>query len=458
MKFGGTCVEDTLAFERVVSIVRAHKGSPLVVVASAMSGVTDALLDSVARAAEGDVEAATHLLEKQFERHLLVARALTSEPDAIAATLDSARHEIADLLQAGNAQIVPLPLSLLQDLIVSYGERLSATLLVSVLCQGGLPSRYVDARRCIVTNAEHGRAEPLLEQTEAHTRAELGPLLAVAQIPVLGGFIGSATDGTTTTLGRGGSDYTAALVGAALGAREVQIWTDVPGVLTADPRVLPQARTVPRLSYAEAPDLASFGANVLNPKTIQPAVEQNIPVRICNARSPEERGTIVCGETEVSPQAVKAIAHKSGITLLQITSARMLGAYGFLHAIFEIFNRHRTAIDIVTTSEVSVSLSIDDASALPAIISELKQLGAVHVEKERAIICVVGEGLRGTPGVAARTFSCLSDINISLISQGASSINLTFVVEEHSVSEAISRLHETFFESDGESRSEAVGA
>jgi aspartate kinase len=415
-----------------------------------MSGVTDALLESVARAAEGKTEGAElvldGLLKVQFERHLLVARALISPPDAVAAMLESAEREIAGLLATITEHQLPLPL--LEDSIVSHGERLSATLLAEACAQAGLPARYVDARECIMTDAEHGRAEPLLEQTEARTRAELGPLIAAGEIPILGGFIGSTADGTTTTLGRGGSDYTAALVGAALGAAEVQIWTDVPGVLTADPRVLRKARTIPRLSYAEAAELAYFGAKVLHPKTIQPAVEQDIPVRICSARLPEEEGTIVCRETEVSPQGVKAIAHKTGITLMQITSARMLGAHGFLHAIFEIFNRHRTAIDIVATSEVSVSLSLDDTRALPAIARELKRLGAVHIEGERAIICVVGEGLRSTPGIAGRVFGCLSDINISLISQGASRINLTFVVEEQNVSEVISRLHNTFFESE----------
>ena len=272
---------------------------------------------------------------------------------------------------------------------------------------------------------------------------------------MLGGFIGASQDGQTTTLGRGGSDYTAALIGAALGAREIQIWTDVSGVLTADPRLIKGARTIPRMSYTEAAELAYFGAKVLHPKTIQPAVEQRIPVRICNTRAPAEAGTLVASETLTSPHTVKAIAHKTGVTTVQITSARMLGAYGFLNAIFDIFNRHRTVVDVVTTSEVSVSLSLDDTSALDSIIGELKQLGAVQIERHRAIICVVGEGLRGTPGIAARIFSCLTDINVSLISQGASSINLTFVIEEDNLSEAVSRLHAAFFESQGD---EAGGA
>ncbi|MEO6390195.1 MAG: ACT domain-containing protein, partial [Pyrinomonadaceae bacterium] len=214
--------------------------------------------------------------------------------------------------------------------------------------------------------------------------------------------------------------------------------------------------TIARLSYAEAAELAYFGAKVLHPKTIQPAIEQNIPVRICNARDPSATGTLVCSDADLSPRTVKAIAHKTGITLVQISSARMLGAYGFLAAIFEIFNRHRTAIDIVTTSEVSVSLSLDDASTLAPMIIELEQLGAVRVEHHQAIICVVGEGLRATPGIAARIFNCLGDINVSLISHGASSVNVTFVVEEKNVRVAISRLHAKFFETDVEISQGAV--
>jgi aspartate kinase len=459
MKFGGTSVEDVRAFERLVNIVGAvHtlKTSCPVVVVSAMSDVTNALLASADQATAGDPEGAMRLLEPQWERHLTVARALAMEPAAIEVMLHTAKREIADLLRATAADTMPRPL--LQDLILSYGERLSAALLAAVLRQASLPAQHVDARRCIITNGEHGRAEPLPAQITLRTRAELEPLIAAGKIPVLGGFIGSTVDGTTTTLGRGGSDYTAALLGAALAASEVQIWTDVTGILTADPSLLGQARTIARLSYAEAAELAYFGARVLHPKTIQPAVELRIPVRICNAREPSAAGTIVCSDAELSPRTVKAIAHKTGITLVQVTSARMLGAYGFLHAIFEVFNRHRTAIDIVTTSEVSVSLSLDDTSTLAAVVNELKQLGTVSVEHNQAIICVVGEGLRDTPGIAGRIFNCLSDINVSLISHGASSVNVTFVVEEKNVREAISRLHATFFEHNSAEIGEAAVA
>lgn len=449
MKFGGTSVEDARAFERLVKVVDTaytlRRTRPVVVV-SAMSGMTNTLLASVALATDGDLDGAMRLLEPQWERHLIVARTLAMERGAFEITLNTAKREIADLLRATAADTMPRPL--LQDLIVSYGERLSAALLGAVLRKASLPAQHVDARRCVITNEEHGRAEPLTAETTLRTRSELEPLIAEEKIPVLGGFIGSTSDGTTTTLGRGGSDYTAALVGAALAAKEVQIWTDVTGVLTADPRVVSQARTIARLSYEEAAELAYFGAKVLHPKTIQPAMEHRIPVRICNAREPSAAGTVVCSDPESSPRTVKAIAHKTGITLVQVNSARMLGAYGFLHAIFEVFNRHRTVIDIVTTSEVSVSLSLDDTTNLSAIVNELKQLGVVRVEQNQAIICVVGEGLRATSGIAGSIFNCLNDINVSLISHGASSVNVTFVVEEKNVPEAISRLHAKFFEHD----------
>ena len=446
MKFGGTSVADVRAFERVRDIVRAAREARPVVVVSAMTRVTDALLASVQVAEGGDVESAIASLDAHFERHTEVARALLPQESmlSIETMLASARSEIKMLLVDTKERRLPLPL--LQDSVVAYGERLSATLLAAVLQADGLPASYVDARRCIITDEEHGRAAPLIEETRERMRAELSPLIELARIPVLGGFIASSKSGATTTLGRGGSDYTAALVGAILEAREIQIWTDVNGVLTADPRVVESARTIKRLSYAEAAELAYFGAKVLHPKTIQPAIEGHIPVRICNSLSPEEAGTLVCAETETSPRTVKAIAHKTGVTTLQITSARMLGAYGFLRALFDVFARHRTAVDVVTTSEVSVSLSLDDASALPAIVAELEKFGSVNIERRRAIVCVVGEGLRGTPGIAASVFSTINNINVSLISQGASSINLTFVVDEERVAEAVKRLHEAFFE------------
>jgi aspartate kinase len=428
MKFGGTSVADAAAFENVARIVASEREAAVVVV-SAMSGVTDALL------AATDIAS----LQEVFERHRSVSRELLADTSAFTDRLRSAEQQIGELL-GGHVERKSR-----QDAVVSFGEILSNALLAELLNQRGIEARQVDARRCIITDEEHTSAAPLMRETFARSRSELIPCIDTGVVPVLGGFIGATTQGVTTTLGRGGSDYTAALLGAALGASEIQIWTDVTGVLTADPRVVPEAQTIERLSYSEAAELAYFGAKVLHPKTIQPAIESSIPVRICNSRAPQEAGTLVGPQSETSPRTVKAIAHKTGVTTVQVTSLRMLGAYGFLRALFEVFDKHRTVVDVVTTSEVSVSLSLDDASALPAIVEELERLGTVRVEKGRAIICVVGEGLRGTPGIAARVFSTISDINVTLISQGASSINFTFAIEEERVREAVTRLHEEFF-------------
>jgi aspartate kinase len=445
MKFGGTSVADAAAFENVARIVAARREASPVVVVSAMSGVTDTLLGATITAVEQNVDNAIASLDKVFSRHKAAAKDLLSAFNAneFANHIDSTADHAGGLLQAIAKSSSER--GAIQDSVVSLGESLSSALLAELLNERGVNARQVDARRCIITNEEYTCAAPLMHETFAHTQNELRPFLESRVVPVLGGFIGSTTSGATTTLGRGGSDYTAALIGAALGANEIQIWTDVTGVLTADPRVVPEAQTIDRLSYSEAAELAYFGAKVLHPKTIQPAIENCIPVRICNSRAPEESGTLVGPQTETSARTLKAIAHKTGVTTVQITSARMLGAYGFLRALFEVFDRHRTVIDVVTTSEVSVSLSLDDATRLPAIVEELEQLGTVSVEKGRAILCVVGEGLRGTPGIAAKVFSTISDINVTLISQGASSINCTFAIEEERVNEAVNRLHEAFF-------------
>jgi aspartate kinase len=445
MKFGGTSVEDANAFRNVAEIVKSAVAVRPVVVVSAIGGFTNVLLASVQKAIAGDARAATKMLDSDFARHVSIGRELLNADSGAAfeSTLAVARREIRQLHKIIAAHPVTHPP--LQDEIVAYGEQLSAQLLAGVLREHGLNARYVDARRCIKTDESYGSAAPQ-PQTAQATQAELLPLLESSKIPVLGGFIGSTEKGVATTLGRGGSDYSAAIVGAALEAREIQIWTDVTGVLTADPRVVVNARTIPVLSYQEAAELAYFGAKVLHPKTIQPAIDSKIAVRVCNSRAPLEEGTLIVAESEATAQTIKAIAHKNGITTVQVTSARMLGAYGFLRALFEVFDRHCTAVDVVTTSEVSVSLSIDDASALPELRRDLEQLGSVEVEEHRTIISIVGEGLRTTPGIAARVFSVISHINVSMISVGASSVNLTFMVDEARAVDAIRRLHFVCFE------------
>ncbi len=445
MKFGGTSVNDAEAFSRVASIVGDLKDKSPVIVTSAMAKVTDALLEAFDRAKRGDSGSGFLMLGEHFDRHQRVADVLLDPPRKMAfhEELSLAKEELSGLLL--RAERRSLPLQMLKDAIVSYGEQLSSRLLAEVCKTSGINARQIDSRRIIVTDDEYGSAKPIWDETENLIQLELNPLIEDGEIPVMGGFIAANRGGETTTLGRGGSDYSAALIGAALRAKEIQIWTDVTGVLTCDPRICPDARTIEVLSYNEAAELAYFGAKVLHPKTIQPAVDHSIPVRVCNSNAPAEKGTMVLAESGVSDNKIKSIAHKTGITILRISSARMLGSYGFMSALFQIFERFRTVIDVISTSEVSVALTLDNTESLEKIVTELERLGDVEVEHGYAVVCIVGEGLRAASGLASQIFSTIEDINISLISHGASSVNLTFVVKDDKVTEVIRKLHESFF-------------
>lgn len=445
MKFGGTSVGDVAAFERVFQVISTQSDKQPVVIVSAMTKVTDALLDAVEVAKKGDFAAAFASLEPHFERHVEVSKHLipADMPNAFNGELEFARGELSDLLMRVSRR--SLPLAMLRDAIVAYGEQLSSRLLAEVLKAKGVNARQVDARRLIVTDDEYGAATPLIDETNELIKLELEPIISAGEIPIMGGFIAANRGGETTTLGRGGSDYSAALVAAALHARELQIWTDVTGVMTCDPRICSDARTIPVLSYEEAAELAYFGAKVLHPKTIKPAVDNAIPVRVCNTFEPSEVGTMVLDHSDEAPNKIKSIAHKKKITILRITSARKLGSYGFMSALFQVFERYRTVIDVISTSEVSVALTLDNTAEIEKIVTELERLGEVKVEAGYAVICVVGEGLRATTGLASSVFSTINDVNVALISHGASSVNLTFVVKEEYVTDVIGRLHKEFF-------------
>lgn len=445
MKFGGTSVGDVAAFERVFHIVSTQMTRHPVVIVSAMTKVTDALLAAFEIAKKGDFAEAFLSLEPHFDRHTEVSRHFLAadRPNTFNGELEFARGELSDLLMRVARR--SLPLQMLKDSVVSYGEQLSSRLLAEVLKAKGVAARQVDSRRLIVTDDEYGAATPIWDETENLIQLELEPLIAAGEVPIMGGFIAANRAGETTTLGRGGSDYSAALIAAALRAGELQIWTDVTGVMTCDPRICGEARTIPVLSYEEAAELAYFGAKVLHPKTIKPAVDHSIPVRVCNTFEPDAVGTMVLADSGETKNKIKSIAHKKNITILRITSARMLGSYGFMSALFQVFEKYRTVIDVISTSEVSVALTLDNTAELDKIVTDLRRLGDVEVDPGYAVICVVGEGLRASTGLASSVFSTLQDINIALISHGASSVNLTFVVREEFVTDAIKRLHKAFF-------------
>jgi aspartate kinase len=446
MKFGGTSVEDAFAIERVVSIVAEHRLLHPVVVVSAMSHVTDELVEMFEAATRNARSAALRMLDKSLSHYSRAAQTLLSS-DAYAcvqATIETARGEVTELLR--RTALETETRALLKDAVLSYGEQLSAQLMAAVLRERGFRAKYVDARRCILTDDVHGCASPLMAETERNTRRELLPLIEASEIPVLGGFIAANANGATTTLGRNGSDYTAGIIGAALVASEIQLWTDVNGILTADPQLVRQARTIPRLAYTEASEMAYFGARVLYPKAVEAASVACIPMRICNTREPNEIGTLITAETLPSAHCIRAIVHKIGISVVHVRSTRVLGAHGFLRAVFEILDRHRTVVDVVTTSEVNVSLLLDDERLLPSMLEDLSQLGIVEIEKNCAAISIIGEGLRRRPGIMARVLNSITDINVSLISQSASNSSMSFVIEEEHLNDALVRLHEGFFE------------
>ena len=445
MKFGGTSVGDVAAFERVYGIVSSQLERRPVVVVSAMTRVTDALLAAFDTAKKGEFADAFTSLEPHFARHVEVSKTLIprDSPNAFNGELDLARDELSDLLMRVSRR--SLPLQMLKDAIVSYGEQLSSRLLAEVLKAMGVKARQIDSRRLIVTDDEYGSATPIIEETNELVKLELEPIIADDEVPILGGFIAASRSGETTTLGRGGSDYSAALVAAALNANELQIWTDVTGVMTCDPRICGEARTIPVLSYEEAAELAYFGAKVLHPKTIKPAVDHGIPVRVCNTFEPNQVGTMVLAESGEAPNKIKSIAHKKNITILRITSARMLGSYGFMSAVFQVFERYRTVIDVISTSEVSIALTLDNTAEIDKIVTELERLGDVEVDPGYGVVCVVGEGLRASTGLASKIFSTIDDVSIALVSHGASAVNLTFVVPEDVVADVIKKLHGEFF-------------
>lgn len=447
MKFGGTSVGDVAAFERVIHIVSTQIERRPVVVVSAMTKVTDALLASFEIAKKGDFAEAIASLEQHFDRHVQVVKHFISDgtSNLFDAELQFARDELTDLLMRTSRR--SLPLSMLKDAVVSYGEQLSSRLLAEVLKARGIVARQFDSRRLVVTDDEFGAAQPIWEETRDLVRLDLQPSIDSGEVPVMGGFIAGNRAGETTTLGRGGSDYSAALVAASLDAGELQIWTDVTGVMTCDPRICGEARTIPVLSYEEAAELAYFGAKVLHPKTIKPAVDHGIPVRVCNTFEPDEIGTMVLAESGEAPNRIKSIAHKKNITILRITSARMLGSYGFMSAVFQVFERFRTVIDVISTSEVSIALTLDNTAEIEKIAADLSRLGDVEVEPGYAVICVVGEGLRESTGLASKIFSTIDNVNVALVSHGASAVNLTFVIKESVASDVIRKLHATFFRS-----------
>jgi aspartate kinase len=460
MKFGGTSVESAAAIERAAGIVKAREHRRPVVVVSAMGKTTNRLLAIASAAVAGARDEYIRQLHDLRDLHSREARQVVplSDRAGLDRFLDENFQELTELVK-GLAVLGELtPRSI--DAISSYGERLSSYIVSLAFRHFGIAAEHLDARDVIVTDKRHTHAAPLYPETYRRL-AETIPPMAARAVVVMGGFIGATEESVTTTLGRGGSDFTASIAGAGIGAEEIQIWTDVDGMLTADPTIFSGGHRVKTISFAEAAELAYFGAKVLHPATVVPAIEKNIPVLILNSRRPEVPGTRIVAESVHCANIVKSIACKRQITVVDIHSTRMLMAHGFLHRIFEIFDRFETPVDMVATSEISVSLTIDRLERLEEIQCELRQFADVEIEKNQAIVCLVGDNIRYTPGVARRVFNALEGINVRMISQGASLLNLSFVITEANLRSTVAALHNEFFSQlDGAvfERNEAVHA
>jgi aspartate kinase len=444
MKFGGTSVEDEAAIRRLITIVQSRSRSQQpVVVVSALARVTDQLLEAGRAAANGRLGAALAAVRDIYVRHERLADSLVGE-SAYGALDRQLRSDFRalELLLLELEATGKLTLKS-QDQLLGFGEVFSSRLVKEALSEAAVEAAHVDARTCIITDAKHGQANPVWDVTNENLQQALAPLLQAHCVPVLAGFISSTLDGVATTLGRGGSDFTAAIVGAALNASRVEIWTDVDGVMTTDPKLCPDARVIRKMSFDEAAELAHFGAKVLHPATLAPAMREDIPVYVLNSRKPDWNGTEILAHPDTAPR-VRAITAKRNVAAVEVELPRGMDSE-LLSSVFAAFDQHSCPVDVMATSQHRVSLLVPCASALPQIASELKDLAEVKWENHKALVCLVGENIRRQPEVASRVFGAVSDMDVRVLCQGASDRTISFLVEEGKVEEAVQRLHRLFF-------------
>jgi len=447
MKFGGTSVESAEAIERAAKIVASRRKRLPVVVVSAMAKVTDQLVSMGQKAASADSDAALELLRAMRERHFRAARELLGAKRAatLAPRLEVHFAELENFLRglAAVRELTPRG----SDYLLSFGELLSSIIVADAFTLRGLNAAWVDSRECLVTDSRFTCAVPQMAETREHSKKKIAPLLAKKRVPVLGGFIAATGEGIPTTLGRGGSDYSAAVFGAALDADKIEIWTDVEGMMTTDPRLCRGARTIKQISFNEAAELAYFGAKVLHPATLLPAIHKNIPVYVLNSRNLKSTGTEIRAQAPPSRDTFRAITAKNGTSIVNVVASRGVGVHAFLRSVFEAMDRHSASVDLVAISEVSLSFTMESKRLPQALLSDLEQIAEVNCEQNQAIICLVGEDIHGKPGIAASVFNTVAEagVNVRMISQGASEINISFVISEADVAKAVHHLHEHFF-------------
>lgn len=435
MKFGGTSVGNAERIRKTAEIIKSRLERKPVVVVSAVAKITDALIRLAKEASEGQGD---EIFEEIKKIHYEIINELGIDKNIL-------ENDFAELSNCVDKMRMEKQLNdATLDIFQSFGERMSSKIFAAYLISAGIEAKPFNSWELgLLTNPDFGNAEPI-EKSYKSIKDNISKL---SFIPVITGFIGKTEKGEITTFGRGGSDYTASIFGAAAGAEEIQVWTDVDGVMSADPNIVPGAKTIEKISFDEASELAYFGARVLHPKTLLPAINKNISVKVLNTFNPSHHGTTITKKSVHDGNLAKAIACKKNITLINIKSSRMLGAYGFLAKIFFIFAKYGKSVDAIATSEVAVSLTIDDNENVDKIVDELNEVSSTNLSTNKAIICVVGDGMKIEPGIGGRIFSALGKetINVEMISQGASQINITFIVDGKDAEKSVNILHNEFF-------------
>ena len=433
MKFGGTSVGSAARIREVVGIIKSQLNNEPVVVVSALEGATDSLINIGNESAAGkDVSL---MLEQVIKRHYDTIDELKLDKKIIASEVDQLSKLVGEIFLLGEMTQRNL------DKLMSFGERMSARIVAACMLSFGLNAHAYDAYDVgMITTSNFGDADTLPDTYQRIRRC----FMHKKGIPVITGFIGKSKEGDITTLGRGGSDYTASIIGAAIGAKEIQIWTDVDGIMTADPRIVRTAKSIDEVSYREATELAMLGAKVLHPKTILPAVENNIPVRVLNTFNPMHKGTLILKNINGGSR-ITSITYKKHILAISILSSGRMSAKDFLRKVLEAFNRHGVPVDLVSNSETGVSVTIDENHGTIPLMDDLKKIGKVEAKSNRTRVSLVGSDLLYMTGVLETMYSSLKSIGIEMISSSTTEKNKSMVIEEKYTDRAVKKLHNTFF-------------
>jgi len=459
MKFGGTSVANGKNIRHVANLIAKYAGQDyrIVAVVSALEGVTDKLIEASEQAKKGNRDYIYEFKQKIFEKHLIAVREAIENKhvqEEIEQILKTTIDELEEILK-GIIYVGELTQKS-RDYVLSFGERLSTPIVCGALRDLELDAQYYTGGEVgIVTDSNFGEAMPLMNLTKHQVKEKINPLLEKGTVLVVTGFIAATQDGITTTLGRGGSDYTATIIGAALAADEVWIWTDVDGLMTSDPKIVPSAKMLPELSFQEATEMTIFGAKAMHPRALEPAMEENIPVRIRNTFNPENPGTLIVKEQRIKlGEVVKAITLIKSVALVNVSGAGMVGARGTAAKVFDVLGKNNINILMISqsVSEANISFIIQRSLVEKAVSAlEIALLGRslireVTAEDDVCVVAAVGAGMKGTPGVASRIFTAIAQkgINIRMIAQGSSELNISFVVKETDGEEAVRAIHEEF--------------